>query len=129
MADVAMPHEQPLAGERILIVDDEYIIVLDLVETLTRAGASTLTARNSKGALRCLRDSHVSLAVLDIRLAEHEDCFAISDELARQGVPFIFLTGYATAPRQWEHIPLLTKPASPEVTNTLYHLCKRRHAA
>ena len=81
MADVAMPHEQPLAGERILIVDDEHIIVLDLVETLTRAGASTLTARNSKGALRCLRDSHVSLAVLDIRLAEHEDCFAISDEL------------------------------------------------
>lgn len=33
-----MTHEQLLAGERILILDDEPIIVLDLVETLTRAG-------------------------------------------------------------------------------------------
>ena len=125
-----MPHEQPLAGERILIVDDEHIIVLDLVETLTRAGASTLTARNPKGALRCLRESHVSLAVLDIRLGENEDCSAVSDELARQGVPFIFLTGYATPPCQWKHIPMLTKPARPsEVIDALYGICTRRHAA
>ena len=77
-----MTHEQLLAGERILILDDEPIIVLDLVETLTRAGASTVAAPSSKGALRCLRDGHVSLALLDIRLGGNDDCSAVCDELA-----------------------------------------------
>ena len=125
-----MAHKQLLAGERILILDDEPIIVLELVEALTRAGASTLTAGSSKGALRCLRDSHVSLAVLDIRLGEHDNCSPVCDELARQRVPFIFVTGYATPLRCWEHIAIVTKPARPsEVTNALHRICEERYAA
>lgn len=77
-----------------------------------------------------MRDSHMSLAVLEIRLGENDDCSAVCDEFARQRVPFIFLTGYATAPRYWEHIPILTKPARPsEVTNALSRTREKRQAA
>lgn len=81
-----------IAGRHILVVEDDYLIAIDLVGVLERAGAEVIgPASNVREALDAL-DMPIEAATLDVMLGE-EASFPIADELARRGIPFVFTTG------------------------------------
>lgn len=86
---------QELAGRRVLVVEDEYLIASDVAEMLGRAGVDVVgpvaSVRDALDALDPLPD----VASLDVKLGD-ETSFPIADELTRRGVPFVFATGSPT---------------------------------
>src|SRR5512138_3434698 len=87
--------EPGLLDRRILIVEDDCITAMDLVETLSAAGARVIgPAGTIDGALELLRRRpHVDIALLDVEV-EGAFVFDVADELVKLSVPIIFTTGY-----------------------------------
>jgi DNA-binding LytR/AlgR family response regulator len=106
-----------LDGKRILLVEDEYLIVEDLLRAFTQAGAIVLgPAATLSEALRLVASSGaLDGAVLDINL-QGEMVFPLADALMTRGVSFVFSTGYdrEAIPSRFEDIPRCEKPVSPQ---------------
>jgi len=101
-----------LAGQRVLVVEDEYFLADDLVQSLTRLGASVLGPVSSAAAALSLLDSgQPDLAIVDINL-KGDISFAIADAMAARNLPFIFATGYdeAAIPGRFSDRPRWQKP-------------------
>jgi CheY-like chemotaxis protein len=90
-----LTQEAGLLGRRILIVEDDCITAMDLVETLSAAGARVIgPAGTIDGALALLRRRpHVDIALLDVEV-EGAFVFDVADELVKRSVPIVFTTGY-----------------------------------
>lgn len=87
--------DQGVAGRRVLVVEDDYLLASDLAAMLRRAGAEVIGPfATVRDALRALNEAP-DVATLDVQLRE-EASFPIADELARRGVPFVFATGTAS---------------------------------
>jgi CheY-like chemotaxis protein len=102
-----------LAGRSILIVEDEPLIALDVHVVFSAAGASILSASDSKEALRMTLPN--LSAVVDINLGD-EGCSAVCKRLSDLEIPFVFYMG-DTRPeilQKWPHAPILTKLADKE---------------
>lgn len=100
-----------LAGSRILVVEDEPMIALDLEQLLRSAGAVVRTASGVQEALDLIGTEAFSAAVVDHGL-RNEKSRAIYDELDSHSVPFVVYTGYDEVtgrPTQ----ALIRKPAEP----------------
>ncbi|MEG3084578.1 response regulator [Sphingomonas sp. PB2P12] len=84
-----------LAECRILLVEDEYMLALDLQNELEDRGAFILGPEASvDGALRRVaQESRIDAAVLDVNLGG-EFVFPVADALLARHVPFIFSSGY-----------------------------------
>lgn len=85
-----------LAGKRCLVLDDEYLIALDIQQILESAGAASVTSLgNAADALEALGNGpKFDLAVLDFRLNNADvGSIAVAAQLSEHGVPFIFLSG------------------------------------
>lgn len=110
-----------LAGARILIVEDEPMIALDLEQILMSAGAVVRSASGVQEALDLIGAEPFSAAVVDHGL-RNEKSRAIYDELESRNVPFVVYTGYDEVtgrPAQ----NLIRKPADPSaVVGTLKSL-------
>ncbi len=102
-----------LAGRKVLVVEDEYLIADDLAEMLKEAGANVVgPAASLPIAMRILdHGEKIDAAVLDINLREVE-VFPLADRLAEQKVPIIFLTGYGqnNVPERFAAIGRCEKP-------------------
>jgi CheY-like chemotaxis protein len=101
-----------LAGQRVLVVEDEYFLADDLVQSLTRLGAAVLGPVSSAAAALSLLDSgQPDLAIVDINL-KGDISFAIADAMAARNLPFIFATGYdeAAIPGRFSDRPRWQKP-------------------
>ncbi len=99
---------------RILIVEDEALIAMDLGATLRKAGCRVVgPAAGVEQALRVIAVEEAEVALLDINLGG-EEIFPVADELARRGVPFVFLTGYGrdALPERFRDRPTSPKPYS-----------------
>lgn len=110
----AGPLPQPLAGLRCLVLDDEFLIALDIEHILQAAGASHVTCAGSLAdALAALRnEAPFAVAVIDIDLGG-DNSMTISAALQERGVPFVFLTGMGgDDPRARRHpqAPVVDKP-------------------
>jgi DNA-binding response OmpR family regulator len=105
----------PLAGCRILVVEDEYLIADDLAALLREEGAEVLgPATSLPTAMRLAGDSdRIDGAILNIDL-RGVAVFPLADELQSRGVPFIFLTGYAESniPGEYAGILRCEKPVA-----------------
>ena len=78
-------------NKKILIVDDEKEIV-DLLEVyLSNDGYSVYKCYNGLEAMKCIKQSQIDLAILDIMLPGL-DGYELLASLKPQGVPVIFLT-------------------------------------
>ncbi len=105
-----------LAGKRGLVVEDEFLIALDIQQVLETAGAGDiLCTGNAADALAILdKDSAFDFAVLDIKLAGRADnSTAIAARLAERGVPFVFLTGmraHDIRAGAFSGVPVVEKP-------------------
>ncbi|WP_424136291.1 response regulator [Roseomonas chloroacetimidivorans] len=86
----------PLAGSRVLLVEDEYLIADEMRDWLHRAGASVMgPVPDVEQALDLIDEQAGTLdaAVLDANLGEGETAYPIADRLDELGVPYLFATG------------------------------------
>ena len=108
--------ERLLAGKACLVVEDEFLISLDLQEILELAGAASVTCiGDAEEALACLRaGNRFDVAVLDVNLGgATRDSFSVAATLTVQKTPFVFLTGMqrdAAIASGYAHVPVLEKP-------------------
>lgn len=85
--------DQTLARIRILLVEDDALIALDVADTLEAAGAEVVGPFGTlKSAREAAGTAQVDLAVLDIDL-HGEEVFPAASILRERGVPFLFYTG------------------------------------
>ena len=82
-----------LEGARILLVEDEVIIAMDLVMSLEDAGAQVTHTTRLSRALRLAADLALDAAILDVNLGGGDTCEPIAEALRQQGVPFLLHTG------------------------------------
>jgi CheY-like chemotaxis protein len=105
-----------LDGVRILVVDDEFMIALDIEATLLEAGADVVAlCMTLSEALSVAALEKVSIATLDIRLGR-DTSEAVAALLAERGIPFIFYSGQSLPSEmreRWPLSPLVAKPAEP----------------
>ena len=114
-----------LAGQTILVVEDEALVGLDIADAIREAGAHVILSHNVRDALTKVAAADVAAAVLDINLAG-EDCSPVCLQLAARGIPFLFHTAYTTpvpALVRWPNAPVVRKPSLrheiPTALNTL----------
>lgn len=107
---------RPLAGLRILVVEDEPLIAMDIEERLLAAGGEVIgPATNLETARRLIAETAPDAALLDANLAgARVDDLAV--ELRRRGIPFAFATGFgrASLPEAFHDVPVLGKPFGSE---------------
>jgi CheY-like chemotaxis protein len=105
--------QTPLNGARIMIVEDEPLIALDLAQLVMDAGGVvTGTARLKKEAASLIKSAGFDVALLDVRLPDG-DSFSVARKLAEKGIPFVFCTGdnvEAAQFSQWPDAPVVAKP-------------------
>jgi len=105
-----------LAGKRCLVLDDEFLIALDIQQILERAGAkhvaSVASASEAIALLR--RETKFDVAVLDVKLGRSEDTsLGVASVLVEIGTPFVFLTGMRVDnvhARKYPQVPVVEKP-------------------
>ena len=104
-----------LKGARILVVEDEALIALEVQASLTDAGAQVIGPSLTLAeafALAC-RET-LSAAVLDVRLGR-DTVGPVARQLAARGIPFLFYTGQVETDSiraEWPHCKIISKPAS-----------------
>ena len=85
-----------LSGMRCFVVDDEFLIALDIQQILERAGAAHVVSVASAAEAVALlgREPKFDVAVLDVKLGDPErNGLDVAVLLQTQGTPFVFLTG------------------------------------
>ncbi len=98
--------------KRVLLVEDEPVIAMDLEMILRDAGYVVVgPATRLAQAMRMAEEEALDGAVLDINL-NGERVFGVADVLARRNVPFVFVTGYdrSILPDGLARRPLVRKP-------------------
>lgn len=112
-----------LADVHIMIVEDEYLIALDLSDNLKAYGATAIDLVSSvKEALAAIRTGQtLDWVILDINLGG-EFSFAVADALREREIPFVFSTGYEDSmiPTRFADIPRQHKPTSVPALLTLF---------
>lgn len=111
MMETAVPR-RPLRGLRVLVVEDDYFIALELCTALRGAGADVIgPERDVESGLAVVRRERIDCAVLDINL-QGRMAFQIATELRARRVPAIFATGYdrSTIPAELADMVHLEKP-------------------
>lgn len=105
------PQHQLLAGKRCLVLEDEFLITLDLEEILQALGASEIVRANQVAtALAAVENGQAfDFAVLDVRLNE-ETSLPVARALTSRSTPFVFITGAAQPSADFAHIPVVAKP-------------------
>ena len=100
---------------RVLIVEDELLVALDLEAMIEGLGLSIFaTATSVQDALAQVNGSVPDLAILDANLGG-ETTQPVAEALIARGVPVIFATGYAqlsNMPDALQELPCLSKPVS-----------------
>jgi two-component system, response regulator PdtaR len=87
------PHERP----KILVVEDEFIIALDLSETVQDLGYELEGPfEANREAFEALEDEGLpDAAILDVFTADGE-VYPLADRLVEAGVPIVFHSGHVT---------------------------------
>ena len=104
----------PCAGLRLLVVEDELLIAVDLIDRLDNFGCESVRGVSAEeDCLNALEESVFDCALLDANL-HGRPVDKIAAALTRRQVPFVFVTGYGRAglPIAFQQAPVLSKPVS-----------------
>ncbi|HEV3494300.1 MAG TPA: response regulator [Reyranella sp.] len=105
---------------RILVVEDENFLAMELAWIVEDAGYSVVGPERSVAETRqVLASKVVDLALLDVNLGG-ELVFPVSKMLDTLGIPFVFITSNPDLlPAEYRHRPLMTKPFRQEALRAL----------
>lgn len=115
------PRPRALKGARVLLVEDEPLVALDLRYELEDAGATVAgVARTVAEALEAARSAPIDLALLDGNL-KGQPVDEVAAMLDSRSVPFCFVSGYGREhlPQGFDHAPLIEKPFRPDTLRTI----------
>ncbi|WP_375403017.1 response regulator [uncultured Sphingomonas sp.] len=83
-----------LAGRRVLVVEDEMLVLMNIEMAFQDLGCSAIHAAASVAeALALLARHGFDAAIIDVNLGG-EKSYPVADALARLDIPFAFSTGY-----------------------------------
>src|SRR5262245_7660113 len=102
-----------LSDHRVLIVEDEPLIAVEIAQALKSAGASVLVATTLDQGLRLAEQDDLSAAVLDLVLGANDGA-ALCARLRERGVPFVIYSGRTDIPVGCEPGAFVSKPAHSE---------------
>jgi len=120
-AELSPVIEEPAAGSRILLVDDNTDNLRVLRESLQGLGCSILVAKSGISALTIVKRAHPDLILLDITMPGmdgYEVCRRLKEDEATRHIPVLLLTGLADAEDEARGLDLgamdyITKPIRP----------------
>ncbi len=105
-----------LSGKRCFVLDDEFLIALDIQQILENAGAAHVAcaATVAEAIAQLSRGLNFDIAVLDVKLSGPDrNSLGVASLLAEQGTPFVFLTGMRVDDvhaKQFPQAPVIEKP-------------------
>ena len=103
-----------LAGRRILVVEDEMMVLMMIEDMLADLGCEAVTVAATVDAAVTLSEEQVfHAAMVDLNL-NGEDSYVVADALIARGVPFVFSTGSSALRDSYRDHPVLKKPYSDE---------------
>ncbi|HSP24895.1 MAG TPA: response regulator [Saliniramus sp.] len=96
---------------RILILEDDPFIALDLAQIVETLGHEVVDVCNCIAAARRQVDNRVEFALLDIDVRDGKS-FSIATALEERGIPFAFVSGSLPEdlPYSLRRAPFITKP-------------------
>lgn len=112
-----------MGGRKILVVEDDALIAMEMAERLVELGYNALEpAPSVEAAEKVIAAQRPDAALLDANLAGVSSV-PLGAKLAAMGVPVAFCTGYDAIkglPPELAKAPILTKPISDDaLTSTL----------
>lgn len=90
-----------MSQKKILVIDDEELIIRSLTKLLEKNGYTVFVAKNGQDALAMVEEENFDLIIADIRMPGMngvETIQSINESLEKQNIkkaPVIFITGYA----------------------------------
>ena len=103
-----------LHGARVLLVEDDILLLMELEAILREAGAEIAgCCRTVREALAVAERNGLAVAILDVRVGR-ETIAPVARQLANHGTPFIFYTGQVENDpdlAEWTGCRILSKPA------------------
>lgn len=98
---------------RVLLVEDQMLIAMDVEAMLAEKGITQVTTSGSVAeAMRRLDLEQPDVAILDVNLGDGTS-MQVADTLASLGIPYVFATGYgdkSMIPEGHRHAPVVRKP-------------------
>ena len=104
---------QTLAGQRILIVEDEPLVALDIADVFKSAGAEVIIARTLGEAMHQAEPQDLTAAVIDHALHDGVTTSDVCAKLKERDIPFIVYSGFSKLEGACADGELVHKPASP----------------
>lgn len=118
-----------VAGRRVLVVEDEALIALEIESSLLALGVDVVGPTGSLAtAMKLADDPTLDAAILDVNIRGGQKVYPVAELLAARGIPFILASGYGdwVLPDALRDQPRLTKPyTSAELQDHVTHLLRQ----
>ena len=101
-----------LAGLRVLVVEDDMLIALDIEGTLQDLGCVVVgPVGKLDAAMQMANDEVLDAAILDVNIRGGH-IYPVAERLSARGIPFALASGYGdwALPQAFRNQPRLTKP-------------------
>ncbi|MGG2476128.1 response regulator, partial [Rhizobium sp. BR5] len=102
-----------MVPQRVIIVEDEYLVALDVEAVLQSMGVETVVIATTLGQARqAVEQDGADCVLLDVSLTDGTS-YEFARLLREVGIPFGFVSGYGDTtgfPDDLSHAPLLGKP-------------------
>lgn len=120
MSNKSAPADQPLKDLRILVMEDEFLIAMDVEQICQDHGAEEVVILRTLKELgdRTIVERGISVAVVDVMLAG-ESTVEFAKSLQESRIPFVFATGYAENEHLFEAFPGIRVVGKPYSGSTL----------
>ncbi|HSA81760.1 MAG TPA: response regulator [Geminicoccaceae bacterium] len=110
-----MARSAELEGLRVLVVEDEFLVAMDIEAMLHDLGCEVMGPTGDlENALRIAREETLNLALLDVNIGG-EPVTGVAEVLVARAVPIVFCTGYQGENwcNRYPAVPTLMKPFQP----------------
>jgi DNA-binding NtrC family response regulator len=100
-----------LRGRSILVVEDEFLIAMDIAQAFESAGAHVTTTSTVRHALILAEHDGLSAAIMDHALSDGDSAL-LRVRLKERGIPYVSYSGFDPVKGADKDAPFISKPAS-----------------
>ncbi len=108
-----VPHHQALKGKRILLVEDNHLVAVEVARMLRALGCEVVgPVATVHETMQFIKNEAADCVLLDVNL-NGVSTWTVADELLFRDAPFVFITGYScpgSLPPEFRHCHWLEKP-------------------